>query len=145
MITAAPITCGAITPIPYTNNGLSGDRCSKDTDCKTAGFTCKNNACRNAAAVKDAVCAKNSDCDVGFYCSALKCAAVLAPGAACTATTQGFDPQCGFMSYCLNSKCAPLYSQPLGTVISTVAGAAKIPQVCASGFQNAEDGQVSNT
>lgn len=107
MITAAPISCGVPTPIPYTNNGISGDRCSKDTDCKGNGFTCKNNACRNALAIKDFACTKNADCDVGFYCAGAaptqKCAAVLAPGAACTPTVPaGFDPQCGFMSYCLN-------------------------------------------
>lgn len=141
---AADTTCAANGPAPgpYTPKGLSGDRCSKDTDCKTAGFTCKSNACRNAAAVKDAVCAAHSDCDVGFYCNNLKCAAVIAPGAACTATTQGFDAQCGFGSYCLNSVCAPLYSQAIGTVIP---GATNIAQVCATGYQAPDDGQASTT
>lgn len=150
---AAGLTCATVDPTPTPTPAGSiqpGDTCAADADCRQgaggAVFKCTSKACSSTTQVADAVCATNSDCNVGFYCNALKCAAVVAPGGTCTpgATATSLVPQCGYNSYCLSngatppvSVCVPLYSQANGFAIP--AGV-QMPQICKSGYQGTSDG-----
>lgn len=117
-LTAASITCADNPTVDPVYSGKTGDICSIDNDCKGQGAKCTNKVCVTTN-VADSACANSNDCALGFYCNAQKCAAIIAPGQACTGA-DGPSEQCGYMGYCMALKCTLMYSQPAGTVISAV-------------------------
>lgn len=75
----------APTPTPVTNI-VPGDVCNSAN-----GDSCNKGKCVSSICVSDnkadAACTADADCGLGLWCKASKCAAIVAPGGACTPLT----------------------------------------------------------
>lgn len=67
-------------PTPKTNI-VPGDVCNTGDSCNQG--TCTKGACASNNKV-DSACNTHADCPIATWCKAQKCAAIIAPGAACT-------------------------------------------------------------
>lgn len=127
-------------PQPVTNI-VPGDVCnSANKD------TCNKGQCKSSICVSDnaagAACTADADCGLGLWCSAQKCAAIVAPGAACTplASVTSLASECGYQAYCINSKCTLPFS--VASKADTTLPSATVPQsfanrICATGYADA--------
>lgn len=136
----------APTPV---NNIIPGDVCNA-----TRQDTCNAGKCTNSVCVSNNVagstCAADGDCPVGNYCAAQKCAAIVAPGGACTpgASLTAQVSQCGFQGRCINSVCVLPYSIASGAdtkiPVATVGGQSLANMMCATGYADSTKSTTGN-
>lgn len=127
-------------PTPVTNI-IPGDVCNSANQ-----DTCNKGTCKNSICVSDnaagAACQTDGDCGVGLWCSAQKCAAIVAPGGACTPlpSITTYASECGYQAYCINSKCTLPFSVASGadtTLSSTTIQQSFANRICATGYADA--------